>query len=123
MPEERNFKKYVKARAELDKRLAKAGIPESEYLNLLDLLETVTETYLEDARQSQFFDDANELAISIQAATEKKIRQVSTYLRNFAEHIVKHACNIQDDAKIQSIVDSLPQMNDGDVEEIGDQER
>lgn len=106
MPEDPKFSAYVEARKALEAK----GISEEDYIELFDLLETVTGTDLDAIRDNQFHDDAFDLAANIQSATDKKIRYVGAFLRRFAEHVVRHACSIEESEKIAEIVDRLPQM-------------
>lgn len=108
---EPEFHNYMQARQMLKNKLEKTGISEDEYLELFDLLDTVTNVDLGMMRDEQFRDDAWDLAVSIQSATEKKRQIVSAHLRKFAEHVVRHACNIEDIGKIHDLVDRLPQMS------------
>jgi hypothetical protein len=110
MPEDGKFGDYIKAKEALKARLARAGIAEWEYLELLGLLEAVTGTDLETVRGEQFADDAYSLAVMIQCATGKKTQQISLHLRRFAEHVVRHAMSVEEPEKIKDIVDQLPQM-------------
>lgn len=108
---EPEFHNYMQARQMLKNKLEKTGISEDEYLELFDLLDTVTNVDLGTIRDEQFRDDAWDLAVSIQSATEKKRQIVSAHLRKFAEHVVRHACHIEDVGKINDLVDRLPQMS------------
>lgn len=102
---EQKFSDYVEAR----RVLADRGIGEEQYIELFNLLDTVTSMDLETIRNGQFHDDAFDLAVGIKAATDKNVRQVSAFLRRFAEHVVGQLHNGEPE-KITEIVDRLPQM-------------
>lgn len=103
---EQKFSDYAEAR----KRLADMGIAEGQWIELFDLLDTVTNTDIVDIRNNQFHDDAFDLLVGIQSATDKKVKQTTAFLRRFAEHIVAQVCSNESPEKVRDIVDHLPQM-------------
>ena len=98
---------------ELENTLKKLGVPLSLIPTIMEHIEEYADLRagLDLAREKQFEDDAYEMLLNMNAASNKNTEKLAKFLRDFAEHVVAWTLNHASPTErnnVQALTDKLP---------------